>query len=63
MNTIFMNSQNSKTSETHRLFLNVTDKINVKRSDQYVPLSNLSVYQTWENIKKPYKTINLKYQL
>ena len=63
MNTIFMNSQNSKTSETHRLFLNVTDKINLKRSDKYVPLSNLSVYQTWENIKKPYKTINLKYQL
>ena len=44
MNTIFMNSQNSKTSETHRLFLNVTDKINLKRSDKYVPLSNLSVY-------------------
>ena len=28
MNTIFMNSENSKTSDLHRLFLNLLDKIN-----------------------------------
>ena len=43
MNTIFMNSKNSKTSNSHRLFLNLTDKINLKRSDRYVALSNLSL--------------------
>ena len=52
MDTIFMNSENSKTSEIHRLLLNVTDKINLKRRDQYVTLSNLSIYYTWKNIKK-----------
>ena len=36
MDTIFMNSQNSKTSDGHRLLLNLTDKINLKRSDKYV---------------------------
>ena len=38
MDTIFMNSKNSKTSDPHRLLLNLTDKINLKRSDRYVSL-------------------------
>ena len=38
-----MNSKNSKTSDTHRLLLNLTDKINLKRSDKYVTLSNLGM--------------------
>ena len=58
-----MNSENSKTSDPHRLFLNLTDKINLTRSDKYVALSNLSIYYTWKNIKKSYKINNLEYQL
>ena len=57
-----MNSKNSKTSDPHRLFLNITDKINLKRIDKYIVLPNLSIYYTWKNIKKS-KRINLKYQL
>ena len=38
MNTIFMNSKNSKISDPHRLLLNLTDKISLKRSDKYVAL-------------------------
>ena len=34
MNTIFMNSKNSKTSDPHRLLINLTDKINLKRRDE-----------------------------
>ena len=34
MDTIFMDSKNIKTSDTHRLMLNLSDKINLKRSDQ-----------------------------
>ena len=41
-----MNSENSKTSDTHRLLLNLLEKINSKRSDKYVALSNLSIYYT-----------------
>ena len=52
MDTIFLSSKNSKISDSHRL-LNFSDKINLKRSDKYVALSNLSIYYTWENIKKP----------
>ena len=38
MNTIFMNSKNSKTPDPHRLLPNLSDKTNLKRSDKYVSL-------------------------
>ena len=41
MNTIFVNSKNSKASDRHRVLLNLADKINLKSSDKYVALSNL----------------------
>ena len=36
-----MNSENSKTSDLQRLLLNLSDKIDLKRSDKYVFLSNV----------------------
>ena len=51
MITIFMNYGNSKTSDLHRLLLNLTDKINLRRKDNYAALSNRSIYYTWKNIK------------
>ena len=44
MDPVFMNSENSKTSDPHRLLLNLSDKINFKSKDKYVALSNLSIY-------------------
>ena len=38
MNTLFMNSKNSKTSKPHVLMLNLTDKLDLRRSDKYVAL-------------------------
>ena len=63
MDTIFMNSEASKTSDPHRLLLNISDKINLKRSDKYVALSNRCIYYTQKNIKSHRKKMNLKYQL
>ena len=45
MDHIFMNSENGLTSDHHRLFLILWDKVNLKRSDQVI--SNLSIYYTW----------------
>ena len=59
MNTIFMNSKNSRISDPHRLLLNLTDKINLKRN-KYVALSNVSIYYTWNNIKKSHKDNKFK---
>ena len=52
MDTIFMNSKNSKTSDVHRILLSLSDKINLKGGDKYVALSNLSIYYTLKNILK-----------
>ena len=50
-----MNSKNSKTSDLHRLLLNLTDKINLKGKDKYVALSNLSIYYIFKNVNNTYK--------
>ena len=60
MDTVFMNSGNSKTSNPHRLLLNLLDKINLKRSDTYVALSNLSIYYIQKNIKMSYNNNKFK---
>ena len=57
MDTIFMNSKNSKTSDPHRLVFNFSDKIDLDKSREYVSVSNLSIYYTWKNIKKAFKKI------
>ena len=46
--------------DPHRLLVNLPHKTNLKWSDKYVALSNLSIYYTWKNIKKWYKSIKLK---
>ena len=60
MNTMFMISENRKSYDLHRLVLNLSDKINLKRSDKYVALSNLSFYFIGKNLKsceKEFKTV------
>ena len=56
MDTIFMNSKISKTFNPHKLLLNLSEKISLKRNDKYVALSNLSIYYTWKIMKKSYKS-------
>ena len=60
MDPIFMNSKNSLTSYLLRLLMNFKDKISLKRSDKYLPLSNLSIYEPGRNIKKSYKNNTFK---
>ena len=51
MDTIFMDSENSRTSEYHVLVLKLTDKLDLRRGQKTVALSNLSIYYTWKNVK------------
>ena len=60
MDTIFMNSENSKTSEYHVLILKLTDKLDLRRGQKTVALSNLSIYYTWKNIKSSYNNNKFK---
>ena len=59
MDTTFINSGNSKTRESHGILFTLSEKINLKETDEYVVLSNLSIYSTWKNVKSYAKTINL----
>ena len=61
--TIFMNTENSKTNESQRFRLDLTDKLNLKNPKKNMALVNLSIYYTWKNIKQNTKTMNLKYLL
>ena len=60
MDTTFINSELSKTSDPHRILINLPDKIRLNRSDKFVALSNLSIYYTRKNIKTSYKNNKLK---
>ena len=55
-----MNSGNGKTSDPHRLLINLSDKINLKRSDIYLTLLNLSIFYTWKNTKISYESSKFK---
>ena len=59
MDTIFINTKNSKTNEPHRLRLYYTDKLDLKRS-KTIALANLSIYYIWENIKSKYNNNKFK---
>ena len=50
MDTIFMNSQNSKSSELHVLILKITDTLDLRRGKKSIGLSNLNIYYKWKNI-------------
>ena len=54
MDTIFMNSENSKTSKPHVLIFKLTDKLDLRRGEKSIALSNLSIYYMWKNIKSSY---------
>ena len=60
MDTIFMNSENSRTSEYQVLVLNLTDKLDLRRGQKTVALSNVSIYYTWKNIKSSYNNNKFK---
>ena len=60
MNTIFMNSENSKTSEHNVLVLKLTDKLDLRRGQKTIALSNLSNYYTWKNVKSSYNNNKFK---
>ena len=60
MDTIFMNSKKSKTSELHVLILKFSDKLDLRRGENRIVLSNLSTYYTWKNIKSSYNSNEFK---
>ena len=46
MDTIFMNSENSKNSELHVLKLKLTNKLDLRIGKKVIALSHFSIYYT-----------------
>ena len=55
-----MNSENSRTSEYHVLVLKLTNKLDLRKGQKSVTLSNLSIYYTWKNITSSYNNNKFK---
>ena len=60
MDTIFMNSENSKTPNPHVLILKLSNKLDLRIGKKVIALSNLSIYYTWKNIKSSYNNNKFK---
>ena len=60
MDTIFINSENSKTSEPHVLMIKLTNKLDLRIGENIIALSNLSIYYMWKKIESSYNNNKFK---
>ena len=60
METIFMNTENSKANKSHKSVLNLSQRLDLRSSDKLFALQNLSIYYKWKNIRKQYKNNELE---
>ena len=61
METIFVNSENSKTTEPHRFRLDLTNKPDLNDPKKNMALANLGIYYTWKTSSQNTTIINLKF--
>ena len=49
---IFINTENSKRNEPRKFAANLSQRLDLRRSNKHVTLPDLSIYYTWRNIRK-----------
>ena len=54
METFFMNSKNSKTSEPYKFKYDLIDTSDLRNPNKNMALANLSINYTWKNVKSTY---------
>ena len=60
METFFMNSKNSKTSESYKFKYDLIDKLDLRNPNKNMALANLSIYYNWKNVKSTYNNYKSK---
>ena len=60
METMFVNTENSKTSELHKFVLSLPQGLDLRGTNKHFALQNLSICYTWKNIRQEYKRNKLK---
>ena len=59
-NTIFMYSENSKTSKLRVFILKLSNNVDLRIGKKTIILSSLSIYYNWKNIKSSYNNNKFK---
>ena len=52
--TIFSNTKDSETNESHKFVLNLSQRLDLRSSNKHVAIQNLSICCTWKNVRKQY---------
>ena len=60
METIFMNTENSKTSEPYKCGLSLLQRLDLRSLNKRVALQNLPIYYLWKNIREKSSNNKLK---
>ena len=60
METIFMNTENCKTNESHEFVLNLSQRLDLTSLNKHVTYQNLSICYAWKNMRKQYKNNKFK---
>ena len=60
METFFMNTKNSNTSEPNRFKYGLIDKLDLRNPNKNMALASLSIYNTWKNVKSTYNNNKFK---
>ena len=55
MKAIFIKTENCKTSNPHKCFLNLSQRLDIRESNRQVAFQNVLIHYTWKNIRKQYK--------
>ena len=60
MEVIFMNTENSKTHETHKFVVTLLQRLDLRSLNKHVALQNMSIYYIWKSIRQQSKNSKLK---
>ena len=60
METILINTENSKTNEPHKFILNLWQRLDLRSSNKDVALQKLTIHYNWKNIRQHFKNDKLK---
>ena len=60
MKTFFMNSKNSKNSESYKFKYDLIDKLDLRNPNKNMALANLRIFYTWKNVKSTYNNNKFK---
>ena len=55
-----MNTENSKTNEPHKFVLNMSQRLDLRSSNNHVALQSFSIYYTCKGIRQQHKSNKLK---